>query len=104
MADFRQTIHNRLHKRFGVAAVYIPDHGVSYPVTIKLRVGVAVYGDGMEFIGDEDQVVFLLTDIVQAKKKDLFIVRVKGKDQEYQLIKALQNDGVRAIWSVRHVD
>lgn len=104
MTDFRQTIQNRLHQRFAVDATYAPVVGEPIPVKVKLRVGVAIYGEDMEFIGNEDQLVFLLSDIEDASKKDIFVVTVKGVEQQYQLIKPLQNDGIRAIWSIRCVD
>jgi len=101
MTDFRQTIQNRLHQRFSQNATYVPTIGNPIEVNVKLRKGVAVYGEGMEFVGDEDQVVFLLTDIPEAKKRDAFIFTINEEPHEYHLIKSLQNDGVRAIWSVR---
>ena len=104
MTDFRQTIQNRLHNRLGQQAVYVPQLGAPYPVIVKLRIGVTVYGDGMEFMGDEDQLMFLLTDIEEASKEDTFLITLKGKEKQYELIKALQNDGIRAIWSIRCVD
>lgn len=104
MTDFRQTIQNRLHQRFSQDAAYVPTIGLPINVKVKLRKGVAVYGEGMEFVGDEDQIMFLLTDIENAEKKESFIFTVDNDIQEYQLIKPLQNDGIRAIWSVRRVD
>lgn len=100
MADFRQQIHNRLHKRLGVTAQYIPQVGDARLVTVKLKLGVAIYGEGMELIGDEDQLVFLLADIPNPKKSELF--EVSGK--QYQLVKKLQSDGLRAIWSIKSAD
>lgn len=104
MTDFRQTIQNRLHQRFSQDAAYVPTTGIPIDVKVKLRKGVAVYGEGMEFVGDEDQLMFLLTDIENAEKRESFIFTVGNDIQEYQLIKPLQNDGIRAIWSVRRVD
>ena len=104
MTDFRQTIQNRLHQRFSQDAVYVPAMGEPFNVKVKLRVGVSVYGEELEFVGDEDQLVFLLTDIECATKKDVFVVTVNNQEKQYQLIKPLQNDGMRAIWSVRCVD
>lgn len=101
MTDFRQTIQNRLHQRFSVDAVYIPAIGEPLPVKVKLRLGVAVYGEGLEFVGDEDQLGFLLTDIENAKKEDSFLIVIKNEEKQYQLIKKLQNNGIRAIWSIR---
>ena len=104
MTDFRQTIQNRLHQRFSIDAVYIPAIGDPLNVKVKLRLGVSVYGEALEFVGDEDQLVFLLTDIDNAAKKDSFLITVNNQEKQYQLIKSLQNDGIRAIWSVRCVD
>lgn len=100
MTDFRQTIHNRLHNRHGVDATYVPLMGAPTPVKVKLRVGVSVFGDDVQFIGDEDQVVFLLTDIADPVKKESFLIN----GSEYQLVKPLTNDGIRAIWQVKNVD
>lgn len=104
MSDLRQTIQDRLHHRFSVDAIYVPDIGAPQNVKVKLRLGVAVYGDGMEFIGDEDQLVFLLSDIPEATKKESFLITVKEEEREYHIIKPLQNNGVRAVWSIRRVD
>ena len=97
MTDFRHTIHKRLHNRHSVDATYIPSMGEPIPVKVKLRVGVAVYGDDVQFVGDEDQIVFLLADIFEPQKEEMFFIGEK----EYELIKPLTSDGVRAIWKVR---
>lgn len=102
MTDFRQTIQNRLHPRLSKTATYTPIVGEQIiGVSVKLQKGVAVYGESMEIVGNEDQVVFLLTDIPNAKKRDSFTFSINAINTEYQLIKPLQNDGIRAIWSVR---
>lgn len=100
MTDFRHTIHKRLHNRYGVDAVYYSSIAEPTTVKIKLRVGQAVYGDEVQFVGDEDQVVFLLADITEPQKKEVFVFN----NTEYQLVKPLTNDGVRAIWKVRSVE
>lgn len=100
MTDFRHAIHKRLHNRHSVDATYAPSMGEPIPVKVKLRVGVAVYGDDVQFVGDEDQVMFLLADIEDPQKKETLLIN----GSVYQLVKPLTNDGVRVIWKVLNVD
>lgn len=96
MTDFRHKIHNKLHKRFGVCAMYFPASGVSGEVTVKLHKDVEVYGEDFQTTSNEDQLVLLLSDIANAKKKDFFLI----DNIKYYLVKKLKDDGVRQLWSV----
>lgn len=95
--DLRAKVHRNLHKRFGVNATYktteAPD-GV--PVTVKLNLSVETFDSGLNYIGNEDQIVLLLSDIPNPKKKQ--IISVSGTD--YYLVRKLKDDGIRQVWSV----
>lgn len=97
MTDFRNDIHAKLHSRFGVSAIYYPVTGPSKTVTVKLRLGVDVYGEEFEIVGTENHLTFLSMDIDDAKNKATFIV----DNIEYQLLSKVKDDGVRQIWQVK---
>ena len=96
MTDFRSKIHNKLHAKFGVQAMYFPTMGVSEPVTVKLHKDVEMYGEDFNSTSNEDQLVLLLSDINNAKKSDYFLI----DNVKYYLVRKLKDDGFRQVWSL----
>lgn len=95
--DLRHKVQGLLHERFGVSATYFSTNDATgTPVTVKLALSVETYDTQLNFVGDEDQITLLLSEIAQPKKKQRIII----DNITYYLTQRVKDDGVRQVWSV----